>query len=136
VFFAFLLLGGWRLLPLVFGPRFDQYRDLIPPNAVFQTFSAAGVGFLILIKVQQRGRFLLLSRLVVTVFGLGVVTLGAAEYGLTGAVWGIAVASLLSTAWVAFGALREQGAAVSIPVQASEAVIEAEMDRLSTPGED
>ena len=27
VYFGFLLLGGWRLLPLLFGQSFDQYRN-------------------------------------------------------------------------------------------------------------
>ena len=107
VFFLFLVLGGWRLLPLLFGPSFLRYRDLMLPVAIGQVFAAAGVGFPLLIKVQQRGRFLLLSRLFVTVAGLGLVAWGAAGYGLEGAVWATAAWALLTTLTLGLGALRD-----------------------------
>jgi O-antigen/teichoic acid export membrane protein len=106
-FFVFLLLGGWQLLPFFFGATFEQYRNLMFPVAVGQTFAAAAVGFPLLIKVQQRGRFLLLSRLFVTVVGLGLVVAGAAEFGLPGAVWATAVWAALMAVTLGLGVLRD-----------------------------
>lgn len=106
-FFAVLFLGGWRLLPLLFGASFSQYQDLIVPVAVGQIFAAAGVGFPLLIKVQQRGRFLLISRLCVTIVGLAIVAFGATMYGLSGAVWAVAAWAFLTTLTLGLGAVRD-----------------------------
>jgi O-antigen/teichoic acid export membrane protein len=115
-FFAALFIGGWRLLPLLFGDAFERYRDIVPALAVSQVLSAAGVGFPLLIKAQQRGRFLLMNRLFVSIIGLGIIALGAAEYGLIGAAWAIAAAMLISTLWLGIGALREPtGASLARP---------------------
>jgi O-antigen/teichoic acid export membrane protein len=105
-FFAVLFLGGWRLLPLLFGSAFERYRAIIPAMAVGQVLAAAGIGFPLLIKVQQRGRFLLTARLIATILGVIVVTIGAAVNGLMGATWGLAGASLIATAAVAVGAIE------------------------------
>jgi O-antigen/teichoic acid export membrane protein len=104
VFFITLFLWGTRLLPALFGTSFDRYREIIPAVAVGQIFAAAGVGFPILIKVQRRGAFLFASRLVATTLGLGILTLAAARYGLTGAAWGTSVGLLISTIAFAIGA--------------------------------
>jgi O-antigen/teichoic acid export membrane protein len=108
-FFAFLFLGGWRLLTALFGADFEQYRDLMFPVAIGQMFAAASVGFELLIKVQQRGRFLLFSRLFVVVFGLVLVATGAAAFGLTGAAWATAVWLLLRAITLGLGVLRDPG---------------------------
>ncbi len=107
VFFAVLFLGGWRLLPLLFGKSFRQYRELILPIALSQVFAAAGVGFPLLIKAQQRGQFLLLSRLAATLIGIGIMAMSASKYGLIGAAWGAAAGALISTLTISLGALRE-----------------------------
>jgi O-antigen/teichoic acid export membrane protein len=104
-FFVALFLGGWRLLPFLFGDAFERYRDIIPAVAVGQVFSAAGIGFPLLMKVEQRGRTLLASRLISTTSGLVLVVVGATRYGLPGATWAIAGGLLISTCAVAVGAL-------------------------------
>jgi O-antigen/teichoic acid export membrane protein len=106
-FFALILLGGWRLLILLYGASFNPYRNLIPPIVVGQVFAAAGIGFPLLIKVQQRGQVLLLSRLLVEVLGLGILVVSATNYGLIGAAWGMASIGLISSASLAFWALRQ-----------------------------
>jgi O-antigen/teichoic acid export membrane protein len=107
VYFGFLLLGGWRLLPLLFGESFDQYRDLLPPVALSQVFAATGIGLGLLITVQRRGRFLLLSRIIVVTIGIAITALGAIEYGLIGATWASAVATLILALTVAVAAIHE-----------------------------
>lgn len=107
VYFGFLLLGGWRLLPLLFGQSFDQYRDLLLPVALSQVFAATGIGLGLLITVQRRGRFLLLSRIIVVTIGVAITAFGAIEYGLIGATWASAVATLILALTVAVAAIRE-----------------------------
>ena len=107
VFFVALFMGGWRLLPFLFGPRFRQFRDLIPALATGQAFAAAGVGFLLLIKAQRRGRYLLFFRLGLMVLDIGAVAWGAAEFGLIGAAWGAALVQLATSVTFGLGALRE-----------------------------
>jgi O-antigen/teichoic acid export membrane protein len=105
VFFAVLFLGGWQVLPLLFGPRFRRYQELVPALATSQIFAAAGIGFPLLIKVQQRGRFLFVARLAVTAAGLGIIVATALRYGLMGAAWGTATVALLSSVTFGLGAL-------------------------------
>jgi len=107
LFFAFLFLGGWRLLPFLFGESFTQYRHLLLPMAVNQVFSAAGIGFGPLIMVQRRGGVLLLTRLIAVITGIGITAVSAILYGLTGATWAFAASSLISTLTLALGAIRE-----------------------------
>lgn len=107
VFFAVLFMGGWRLLPFLFGARFRQFRDLIPALATGQVFAAAGVGFPLLIRAQRRGRFLLFSRLGLAVLDIGAVAAGAAEFGLVGAAWGAALVQLANCLTMGLGVLRE-----------------------------
>lgn len=106
-FFSAFFLGGWHLLPLLYGSEFLRYRNLVVPIAIGQTLSAAAVGFSPLLKVQRRGRFLLLARVAALVLGIGLGALGAIRYGLIGAAWGGVIASFVSGAMLAIGALRE-----------------------------
>ncbi len=115
VFFTALFLGGWRLLPFLFGRRFLRYRDLVVPIAAGQVFTAAAVGFAPLLKVERRGRFLLLTRFAGLVLTTGIGSIAAIRYGLIGAAWGAAIASCASSIILVLGALREPrsvGAAV------------------------
>jgi O-antigen/teichoic acid export membrane protein len=107
LYFAFLFLGGWHLLPLLFGQSFDRYRNLLLPVALSQIFSATGIGLGLLITVQRRGRFLLLSRVVVVTIGIAITAVGAIEYGLIGATWASAIASFILAVTVAVAAIRE-----------------------------
>lgn len=107
LYMGFLFSGGWRLLPLLFGQSFDQYRNLLLPVALSQVFVATGIGLGSLITVQRRGRFLLLSRVVAVTIGIGITAVGAIEYGLIGATWASAIASLVLALTVAVAAIRE-----------------------------
>ncbi len=128
-FFAVLFLGGWRLLPILFGGAFSRYKDLISPIALSQVFAAAGVGFPLVIKVQQRGQFLLLSRLAATLIGIAIMAVSAGMYGLIGAAWGSAAGALLSTLAIAPGALREpKSMPPSIPSREATVTTEAAID--------
>ena len=103
---AILLLGGWRLLPALFGEAFAGYRSLIWPIATGQLFVAAGVGMLVLIKAQRRGRLLLFNRGVSAIVALILLTLLAWAFGLEGAAWGTAAGGLVSTVILTSSAVR------------------------------
>lgn len=92
-----LVLGGWRLLPVLFGDEFDAYRELLWPIAVGQLFTATGVGALLLIKAERRGRELLTARAIGAAAGLCAVAVLALRYGVLGAAWGGAGGALVST---------------------------------------
>ena len=91
-----IALGGWKLLPLLFGESFAQFTDLIWPIAVGQLLTSAGVGLLLLMKAEKRGRDLLVNRAIAATFSLAFVTFLALRYGLLGAAWGTAGGSLVS----------------------------------------
>jgi O-antigen/teichoic acid export membrane protein len=95
-FIIILILGGWRLLPALFGEAFRPFRDLIWPIAAAQLFIASSVGLLLLIKAQRRGRVLLVNRGAAALISLSVVVALALSYGLIGAAWGSAVGSFAS----------------------------------------
>jgi O-antigen/teichoic acid export membrane protein len=113
LFYVALFLGGWHLLPLLFGRSFERYTELISPIALGQVFSAVGIGFLLLIKVQRRGQFLLTSRVILTVIGLILAAWGATELGVVGAAWGFTGGLFLSTVVVGLAALRPPSKAPS-----------------------
>jgi O-antigen/teichoic acid export membrane protein len=115
-----MALGGWRLLPFLFGPRFARYRFLIPPIAVAQLFTAAGVGLLLILKAGQRGRMLLVNRAIGA--GSSVVAVGLLAWadGLRGAAWGVAVGAAASLGVLAFGALRQKTAGPASPLYVEE----------------
>lgn len=107
LYFGFLFLGGWRLLPLLFGQSFDAYRNLMLPVALSQLFSATGIGLGLLITVQRRGAFLVISRAVAVSIGLVITAVGAIQYGLIGATWASTIGSLILALTVAVAAIRE-----------------------------
>lgn len=110
--FLMLLLGGGKLLPLLFGASFAPYRRLMWPVAIGQMFAATQIGFLLLLKAQQRGRFLLLTQALTTLLGLALVAVFSSRYGLMGAAWSAPVIALLLTVLLAFAALRRDPTAV------------------------
>jgi O-antigen/teichoic acid export membrane protein len=83
-----LVLGGWRLLPALFGAEFARYRELIWPTAAWQVSTAAAIGFVLLLKAGQRGPTLLLSRAAGTAVTIVFVAVLAWRDGLVGATWG------------------------------------------------
>jgi O-antigen/teichoic acid export membrane protein len=102
-----LLLGAWRILPFLFGESFERYRTLIWPIATGQLFVAVGIGMLVLIKAQQRGRLLLVNRSISAAISLSLLTILAWTFGLEGAAWGIAAGGLASTVILTLSARRE-----------------------------
>ena len=95
-FVVVLLLGGWRLLPALFGPEFARYQDLIWPTAAWQVSAAAAIGCVLLLKAAQRGPTLLISRAAGT--GVTIVFVAALAWrdGLVGATWGGACGAFVS----------------------------------------
>ena len=116
-FALMLFVGGWRLLPFLFGHEFTRYRDLIGPVSAAQVFAAAQVGFVLLIKARMRGRTLLLIQAVTTGVGLALVVTLSFAYGLTGAAWGGAGANLLSTVLCLFAIVRQSGEPAHTPAE-------------------
>ena len=91
-----IALGGWKLLPFLFGEEFAPFRALLWPIAVSQLLTSAGVGLVLLMKAERRGKDLLVNRALAATASLGFVTFLAVRYGLLGAAWGTAVGSLTS----------------------------------------
>jgi O-antigen/teichoic acid export membrane protein len=106
-----LLVGGWRLLPLLFGSSFSRFQNLIWPTAAWQTLTAASIGLLLLLKAERRGLPLLLNRAIATTLTLLLIWVFAWRAGLVGAVWGGAVGSLASLSILAWSSLREPSSA-------------------------
>lgn len=102
-----LVLGGWRLLPVLYGHQFLPFKDLFWPIAASQLLLSAGVGAGLILTAQQRGRAILLCRTLGTVTTSGCVTLLAVLDGLTGAAWGIAVGAVVSSAVTSWFGFRE-----------------------------
>lgn len=105
---TFMIVGGWRLLPLLFGTDFDRFRGLIWPIAAAQTSLATGMGFVLLIKAQRRGRSLLLVRVAGATIALAAISLLASLFGVQGAAWGGAIGSAASTVALVTSAFRSQ----------------------------
>lgn len=124
VFVAFLALGGWRILPFLFGDSFSRFRGLIWPIATGQLFVAAGVGMLVLIKAQRRGRVLFVNRAISAGISIVLVTILAWSFGLIGAAWGTAAAGIASTAILAVEALRDPGSHPQQPVAPARGLAE------------
>jgi O-antigen/teichoic acid export membrane protein len=91
-----IALGGWRLLPFLFGESFARFTDLIWPIAVAQLVTSAGVGLLLLLRAERRGRDLLVNRAITAAASVALIAILALRYGLLGAAWGTAGASLIS----------------------------------------
>jgi O-antigen/teichoic acid export membrane protein len=105
-YIVFMAAGGWRFLPILFGSEFERYRTLIWPLAAGQVFFAIGIGFQLIIKAQQRGRVLLLNRIVAGVIALAMITTLGVAFGIDGAAWGSAAGSLTSTVVLSSAVLR------------------------------
>lgn len=99
-----IALGGWRLLPFLFGESFLRFRNLIWPIAVAQLLTSGGVGLLLLMKAERRGRDLMVNRAIAAGVSLALITLLALRYGLVGAAWGTAIGSLASLALLIYAA--------------------------------
>ena len=106
-----IALGGWKLLPFLFGEEFTPFRALLWPIAVSQLLTSAGVGLVLLMKAERRGRDLLVNRALAATASLGFITFLAVRYGLLGAAWGTAVGSLTSLVLLTFATVARAPAA-------------------------
>jgi O-antigen/teichoic acid export membrane protein len=74
-------------LGLVFGTRFNQFRDILIPMGLGQVLSAPAYGLTLYLKAKQRGGALFILGTVTAIAYLALtVTLGA-TFGLSGAAW-------------------------------------------------
>ena len=92
---AYVLLFGLApgLLGLLFGDSFSGYASLVWPLGLGQVAAALAIGFVILLKAEQRGRVFFATRSLASLASLLFPILLAIAYGLTGAAWGIGIAS-------------------------------------------
>jgi O-antigen/teichoic acid export membrane protein len=88
---------GNRLLEWVFGPSFDSFGSLILPIGIGQVLLASTIGLALLLKARARGGALLAARVVGSASTLVLVLTLAVTHGITGAAWGMALASGLSS---------------------------------------
>jgi O-antigen/teichoic acid export membrane protein len=115
-----ILIGEWLLVAL-FGQSFEPFTTLIWPIGVWQVIAGAGVGFGLLLSAEQRGRETLLSGAAGSAAVFGFVSILAWTHGVTGAAWGLASASAVSTLLTMFFALRTARSPLS-PARGSNAV--------------
>ena len=81
------------LLELLFGDEFAGYASLVWPLGLGQATAALAIGFVILLKAEQRGREFFATRSLVSLASLLCPILLALSYGLDGAAWGTGIAS-------------------------------------------
>jgi O-antigen/teichoic acid export membrane protein len=82
-----------ELLSRVFGPEFARFAMLALPIALAQLLRALSTGFSVLIKADARVHAIVVVRGLTTGLTLVLGPLFAALYGLTPAVWGLALGS-------------------------------------------
>ena len=82
-----------ELLSRVFGPDFARFAVLALPIALAQLIRALSTGFSVLIKAAARVHAIVVTRALSTGLTLVLGPLFAALYGLTPAVWGLALGS-------------------------------------------
>jgi O-antigen/teichoic acid export membrane protein len=92
-------LGG-RLIVYVFGASFKPFTNLAVPTGAWQLASGLGVGFVLFLTAQQRGRDLLAILVTGSIASIAFISLLAWTSGVTGAAWGFTIgasaASILS----------------------------------------
>jgi O-antigen/teichoic acid export membrane protein len=121
--------GGWRLLPLVFGESFARFRYLIWPIAVAQLFTSAGVGLLLLMKAERRGKDLLVNGAIAAVVSLVLVAIAAWRYGLIGAAWGTAAGAMVYLVLLARATLWRNGSRCRAGVVSTDSRVPPEAPR-------
>jgi O-antigen/teichoic acid export membrane protein len=112
VYVGVMILLGESLIPVIFGESFTQYETLAVPIGAWQLVAGAGAGFAIFLVAKQRGRDLVAIRVVGAGATLGLVSLLAWKYGVTGAAWGFAFGAGSASALTIALALRSYRASV------------------------
>ena len=93
-----------QVLTRVFGQDFARFAVLALPIALAQLLRAVSTGFSVLIKADARVHAIVVVRALTTGLTLLLGPLLAALYGLTPAVWGLAIGSAIgSIATIGFG---------------------------------
>jgi O-antigen/teichoic acid export membrane protein len=128
---------GDQLLEWVFGRSFIPFVALILPVGVSQILIAGTIGFALLLKAQARGTALLAARVVGSVSSLVLALSLAASHGVTGAAWGMAVASGVSSlALVAYTLGKWVPPGPPLPVDTPRLVLGLERTPAIEPGEE
>ncbi len=83
------------ILGLLFGDAFNSYADLVGPLGVGQVVTALSIGFILLLKAEQRGVAFFACRSTAAICSLLIPVALAQPFGLSGAAWGLTIASLL-----------------------------------------
>jgi O-antigen/teichoic acid export membrane protein len=92
-YFVVAALNPQGLLGLVFGPSFEEFRNLAWPLGLRQLLIAPTTGFNMLLLAEKRGKALVLSQLASTLAMLSLGPWLAASHGVVGAAWGSALAA-------------------------------------------
>jgi O-antigen/teichoic acid export membrane protein len=79
-----------QVLSRVFGPEFERFTSLVLPTALAQLVWAASIGFLILLKADQRVHAIVGCMAVNAAATLLLTPLLATWFGVLGAAWGLA----------------------------------------------
>ena len=104
-YLAVAAIFGDRLLEWVFGPSFNSFGSLILPIGIGQLLIASTIGLPLLLKAQARGGALLAARVFGSASSLVLALALAVTRGITGAAWGMTLASGLSSLVLAAYAL-------------------------------
>ena len=92
-----MLLGGTRILPLVFGSEFRGFSHLLGPIGAAQLFTAAGLGVSLMLRARQRGAALLVSRVIGGGLALALTAAVARPLGIAAVAWAAAAGACVTT---------------------------------------
>ncbi|MDQ1481151.1 MAG: hypothetical protein QOI44_2012 [Actinomycetota bacterium] len=96
-----------QILARVFGPEFEQFKNLILPTALAQLLWALSIGFLILLKADRRVHATVACMVTNTIVTITATPILASRYGVLGAAWGLALGTATgSISAIVFGLLR------------------------------
>jgi O-antigen/teichoic acid export membrane protein len=106
VYTGLMLFAGPHLLAAVFGDSFEPYHDLVVPMSAGQLALAAGIGFVILLRAEQRGRATLVIGSAALLVTLCSSIFLATKAGIEGAVWGLSLGAAVGAALSIFTGIR------------------------------
>ena len=116
-YLGLMTVAGTHLLTALFGDSFEEYGALVVPICVWQVVAAAGLGFAILLKAEQRGRALFAIGTAAIAAQLVASASLAAVAGVEGAAWGLsagaAVGTILQVVYAVRADLLVRGAPVA-----------------------
>lgn len=92
----------------LFGNDFVGFAPLILPIAAAQLAQAGTVAYPLLLKVENRGKVLLVGRTIGTLVLITVSWFLVSRYGILGGAWGMSIGAAIGAIAVAVGANRQQ----------------------------